>query len=81
MNATPELNARASEEQTIEIEHIDWEKVGKIYKPESAVDHIINKEMSRLKKAFNQNMDNQDTSNEEKFKKKKWVKCNDSKWL
>jgi hypothetical protein len=27
---------------------IDWKKVGKIYKPESAVEHIISSEMKRL---------------------------------
>jgi len=27
---------------------IDWKKVGKIYKPESAVEHIISQEMKRL---------------------------------
>jgi len=30
------------------VEPIDWEKVGKIYKPESAIEDIIAKEMNRL---------------------------------
>ena len=61
------LNNKSSER----IENIDWEKVGRIYKPESAVESIINGEMGRLRKAFEQLADNQDVANEEKFKKKK----------
>ena len=37
-------------------QHIDWEKVGKIYKPESAIEHIVSKEMDRLKQGFEQNI-------------------------
>ena len=35
-------------EEELVVEHIDWDKVGKIYKPESAVEHIASKEMMRL---------------------------------
>ena len=47
---------------------IDWEKVGRIYKPESAVEHIVAKEMGRLKMAFDQTIEVQDTTIEEKHK-------------
>ena len=30
------------------IEKIDWDKVGKIYKPESAIEDIVAREMGRL---------------------------------
>lgn len=30
------------------IDNIDWEKVGKIYKPESAIEDILAREMGRL---------------------------------
>ena len=48
---TPEKSGSISPTSNIDI--IDWQKVGKIYKPESAIEHIINKEMDRLKSAFN----------------------------
>lgn len=47
---------------------IDWDKVGRIYKPESAIDHIVQKEMTRLKLAFDSQIDTQDASLEEKLK-------------
>tara|TARA_B110000285_G_C15103026_1_gene606164 strand:- start:94 stop:312 length:219 start_codon:yes stop_codon:yes gene_type:complete len=50
---------------------IDWNKVGKIYKPESAVEHIISSEMKRLNLGMGLSLNNQDEENEEKFKKKK----------
>ena len=34
------------------LEAIDWEKVGKIYKPESAIEEIVQREMNRLAKGF-----------------------------
>ena len=40
--------------------NIDWEKVGRLYKPESAIDHIVNKEMTRLRMAFEKNIVTQD---------------------
>jgi len=47
---------------------IDWEKVGKIYKPESAVEHIVSKEMARLQKAFDSVLETQDGELEERAK-------------
>ena len=38
--------------ESAKIDHIDWDKVGKIYKPESAIEDIISREMGRLGKAF-----------------------------
>lgn len=46
--------------QSGKIEAIDWEKVGKIYKPESAIEDIIAKEMNRLQTALDLNMEMQD---------------------
>ena len=60
-----------SQEEAQEISSIDWDKVGKIYKPDSAIDHIIGKEMGRLTLALDAKIDLQDQVNEEKFKKKK----------
>lgn len=34
------------------VDPIDWEKVGKIYKPESAIEDILKKEMNRLQTAL-----------------------------
>lgn len=48
--------------------NIDWQKVGRLYKPESAIDHIVNKEMTRLRMAFEQNIVTQDQALEDKFK-------------
>ena len=56
-----------SERQEVD-QNIDWTKVGKLYKPESAIEHIVAKEMSRLKQAFNIGLDTQDRENEEKYK-------------
>ena len=53
------------------VDPIDWDKVGRLYKPESAVQHIVSQEIKRLENGFNQNIENQDVQNEEKFKAKK----------
>lgn len=37
---------------------IDWDKVGRIYKPESAVEHIISQEMGRLRNALDMSINN-----------------------
>ena len=50
------------------IDAIDWDKVGKIYKPESAIEDIISREMGRLGKAFEMNIEQQDVELEEKHK-------------
>jgi len=50
---------------------VDWQRVGRLYKPESAIDHIVNKEMTRLKQAFETKIHSQDTELEEKFKNPK----------
>lgn len=49
-------HAPAMEEEDAEVEAIDWKRVGRLYKPDSAVDHIVNKEMQRLRESFNQNI-------------------------
>ena len=36
---------------------VDWTKVGRIYKPESAIEDILAKEMGRLGKAFDMAID------------------------
>jgi len=36
------------EEEEKKIDTIDWDKVGKLYKPESAIEDIINKELKRV---------------------------------
>ena len=66
MNGTPTLDKTHDDP---EIDAIDWEKVGKIYKPESAVEHIVNKEMGRVKQAFDINIEAQDEKNAEMFAK------------
>ena len=55
----PGMDAEEDEEPPIgedesapKIDAIDWEKVGKIYKPESAIEDIISREVGRLGKAF-----------------------------
>lgn len=50
---------------------VDWSKVGKIYKPESAIQDILQSEMGRLGKAFDMAIDAQDVDLEEKYKGKK----------
>jgi len=42
--------------------------VGRIYKPEAAIDHIVQKEMTRLKLAFDSQIETQDNVIEEKMK-------------
>lgn len=56
------------EEEEKKIESIDWDKVGKIYKPESAIEDILNKEMKRLNMAMHEQIDAQDVELEEKYK-------------
>jgi hypothetical protein len=72
-SATPaegamETNRGDNMETTSRDSKIDWEKVGKIYKPESAMQTIIDKEMKRLQMAFDTKLENQD---EEMIKNKK----------
>lgn len=57
------------EDSQTKLESIDWDKVGKIYKPESAIEEIIGKEIGRLSKGFDMNLAIQDTENEEKYGK------------
>lgn len=45
------------DESAPKIDAIDWDKVGKIYKPESAIEDIISREMGRLGKAFEMNIE------------------------
>ena len=49
-------------------ESVDWDKVGKIYKPDSAIEDIVAKEMNRLSQAMQQTIDSQDVDLEEKYK-------------
>lgn len=56
------------DESAPKIEAIDWDKVGKIYKPESAIEDIIGREMGRLGKAFEMSIEAQDVELEEKHK-------------
>jgi hypothetical protein len=51
-----------------ELGQVDWSKVGKIYKPESAIEDILAKEMGRLGKAFDMAIDAQDEEMEEKYR-------------
>jgi hypothetical protein len=39
------------------LDPIDWDKVGKIYKPESAIEDIVAREMGRLQNALDQKID------------------------
>ena len=50
---------------------IDWDKVGKLYKPESAVEHIVSQEMKRLNVGMGLSLNNQDIDIEERAKNKK----------
>lgn len=50
---------------------LDWKKVGKIYRPESAIEDIIAQEVGRMNKALDINLDSQLVDLEEKLKKKK----------
>jgi len=52
-------------------EQVDWQKVGRIYKPDSAIEHIIQSEVSRLNKALDLNLEAQSHEMEEKMKAKK----------
>lgn len=61
----------ASQSQLADGQAIDWNKVGRIYKPESAVEHIISSEMKRLNIGLGLSLNQQDEENEEKFKNKK----------
>ena len=45
-----------ADEQKIDV--IDWDKVGKIYKPESAIEEIMNREMNRLQQAVDMSIEN-----------------------
>ena len=56
------------DESAPKIDAIDWDKVGKIYKPESAIEDIINREVGRLGKAFEMSIEAQDAELEEKHK-------------
>lgn len=56
------------EDSAPKVEAIDWEKVGKIYKPESAIEDIISREVGRLGKAFEMSIEAQDAELEEKHK-------------
>ena len=71
-NNSARNDAKTESQEDSEIQNIDWDKVGKIYKPDSAIDHIISKEVSRIRQAMEAKVDLQDKENEEKFKKKKW---------
>lgn len=53
------------------IDAIDWDKVGKLYKPESAIEHIVSREMGRLSKGFAQQIDLMDIELEDKYGKGK----------
>ena len=76
------MESGASAAGAPQMEPIDWEKVGKIYKPESAIEDILSREMNRLQNALDQKMDIQEKDLETKHAtaKKKWVnligKCN-----
>lgn len=59
------------EEEENKVDSIDWDKVGKIYKPESAIEDILNKEMKRLNMAMHEQIDAQDVELEEKYNKGK----------
>ena len=52
--------SKAGSVEDQEVSQIDWDKVGKIYKPESAIEHIIGKEMGRLQQALDQKIEMQD---------------------
>ena len=56
------------DESAPKIDAIDWDKVGKIYKPESAIEDIISREVGRLGKAFEMSIEAQDVELEEKHK-------------
>lgn len=50
------------------LDPIDWNKVGKIYKPESAIEDILKNEVNRLEKGYAKAVDNQEVETEEKAK-------------
>jgi hypothetical protein len=68
---TPEGADASPVPESAKIDHIDWDKVGKIYKPESAIEDIISREMGRLGKVFEMQIDAQDTELEDKYKNAK----------
>ena len=49
-------------------EPINWQKVGRIYKPGSAIEDIVEKEVGRIKRSFNHSIEEQDVALEEKNK-------------
>ena len=49
-------------------EAINWQKVGRIYKPGSAIKDIVEKEVGRIKHSFNYSIEEQDLALEEKNK-------------
>ena len=60
---TPDLDSRG--------DPIDWDKVGRIYKPESGITDIISKEVGRLRTAFDVTSEAQLEGQEEKMKTQK----------
>ena len=68
--ATPQLEGskQESKENLNSSGQVDWSKVGKIYKPDSAIEDILQKEMGRLGKAFDMAIDNQEVELEEKYR-------------
>lgn len=49
-----------------EQDQIDWKKVGRIYKPTSDIESIVERELNRLKKAMEKKIEAQDIELEEK---------------
>lgn len=66
-NAPGNMSAE-EENQEDEGEKIDWDRVGRIYKPDSAVDFIVNKEANRMRESFNMRMSGIDKVAEDKQK-------------
>lgn len=60
---TPDLDSKG--------DPIDWDKVGRIYKPTSAITDIISNEVGRLRNAFDVNSEAQLENHEDKMKTKK----------
>ena len=68
MDAEEDEEPPLEEESAPKVDAIDWDKVGKIYKPESAIEDIINREVGRLGKAFEMQIAAQDAELEERHK-------------
>ena len=69
MNLDPVIEADNNSSMMADTK-IDWSKVGKLYRPDSAVESIISNEVDRLRRSLAMSMDFQDENMAEDVKNK-----------